>query len=167
MSKEKVLTATKSAGYVALILIAGWILLLALQVMRWSGIIDVNIGGGSNIKAIAWNADSTVLMIQYIELAGYVISSVIMIGMSFLFIRKCLSKLKMGKIFSSRNVGYLWGMTITDLFFELFTTNCNILFGVREIQVNSDIIVSPLFFLVITLLYQLAVYASEENDLTI
>jgi hypothetical protein len=45
--------------------------------------------------------------------------------------------------------------------------NINILFGLREIQFGSEMIISPLLFLIMTLMYEVAVSITEENELII
>ena len=70
-------------------------------------------------------------------------------------------------IFNRQHTKLVWGITIADFFFEFFSLNIEILFGLREIQFSSGMIISPLLFLVMTLMYEMAVSVTEENELTI
>jgi len=79
----------------------------------------------------------------------------------------CLGKLDIKKIFNRQHAKFLWGITIADFFFEFFSLNIEILFGLREIRFSSGMIISPLLFLVMTLMYEVAVSVTEENELTI
>ncbi len=155
------------ACYVVLLILSGWLLLVLLQVLRWTGVIDINIGADSQIHQAAWSEEGKVLVIQYIELLGYLVSSLLMIAKSSQLMILCIKGIKYKKIFTRKNVRLLWGLTSVSLFFELFSSNIPILFGDREIQFGSNLIISPLIFLVITLLYDAAVSVSEENELTI
>ncbi len=157
----------KRACYVVLVVLAGWFLLVLLQFLRWAGVIDFNIGADSQIHQVAWSEEGKVLVIQYIEMFGYLISSLLMIFNSSRLIVLCLKGIKFRKIFTRKNAKLLWNITFVSSFFELFSSNIPILFGDREIHFGSNLIVSPLIFLVITLLYDAAVSVSEENELTI
>jgi hypothetical protein len=79
----------------------------------------------------------------------------------------CLGKLDIKRIFNQHNIKLLWGITLADFFFEFFSLNIDILFGLREIQFSSGTIISPLLFLIMTLMYEVAVSVTEENELTI
>ncbi|GAB6982041.1 hypothetical protein [Prevotella dentasini] len=167
MTKECTLKTIKATCYMALAVLAGWAVLITLQLLRWSEIISFDFGGGAFICALRWNIEQGVRTIQWIELVGYLLSSVAMIIFLLVLVSSCLRNLMVEQIFSRTNVCYLWGLTFSDFFFNLFSSNIGILFGVREISFGSGMVISPLIFLVITLLYQVAVYVSEENNLTI
>lgn len=163
-NRNKMITRT---CYVVLLVLAGWFLLVFLQFLRWTGVFGFNIGADSQIHQVVWSEERKVLVIQYIEMFGYLISSLLMILISSRLIVLCLKGIKYRKIFTRKNAKFLWIITFVSFFFELFSSNLSILFGDREIHFGSNLIVSPLIFLVITLLYDAAVSVSEENELTI
>ncbi|MDY6266755.1 MAG: hypothetical protein SPM31_06470 [Prevotella sp.] len=155
------------ACYVVLLVLTGWLFLLVLQFLRWTGVIDINIGADSQIHQVSWSEEGRVLAIQYIEMSGYLLSSLLMIAIASRLIVFCLRGIKFRKLFTRKSAKLLWNITFVSFFFELFSSNLSILFGDREIHFGSNLIVSPLIFLVITLLYDVAVNVSEENELTI
>ncbi|SFG76175.1 hypothetical protein [Prevotella sp. KH2C16] len=163
-SKEKLINIVCR---MVLIFLAGWFLLFLVQLMRWTNAIDITIGLGTQIRPIAWSSVNKVLTIQWVELIGYSLSTVILIFLSSRFIITCLGKLDIKRLFNRHNTKLLWGITITDFFFEFFSLNIEILFGLREIQISSEMIISPLLFLIMTLMYEVAVSITEENELTI
>lgn len=164
MNRNEMITRACKA---VLVVLACWLMLVLLQCLRWTGIINLNIGAGAQVQPAIWSAETKVLTIQYIELVGYLLSSLFMIGMSGSLMLRCINDLKRKKIFNRQNARRLWMITVGSFFFELFSSNLFILFGVREIQFGSNLLVTPLMFLVITLLYDAAVSVSEENELTI
>ncbi|OYP55259.1 hypothetical protein CIK91_07005 [Segatella bryantii] len=153
--------------YAVLVVLTGWFILVLLQFLRWTGVITMNFGADSQIHQATWSTEGKVLMIQYIELLGYLLSSLLMITSSFRLMILCLQGINSKKIFTRKNAKLLWVITFVSFFFTLFYTNIPILFGNREIQFGSNLIVSPLTFLIMTLLYESAVSISEENELTI
>ena len=167
MTKNNMLSAIRMASFAALAFLLGWAVLLFMQALRWAGLIDVTMGGGAYLFSITWFDDSLGRTLQCIELVGYFASSIAFIALLATFILRGLSTLKASKVFSARNVRCLWAITVVAFFFKLFATNCPLLFGLRSIEFSDEMVVSPLMFLIITLMYQLAVYASEENELTI
>jgi len=150
-----------------LIFLAGWFLLFLFQLLRWTHAIHINVGLGTQIRPIAWSSVPKVLTIQWVELICYSLSTIILISFSSKFMISCLGKLYIKKIFNRQHAKFLWGITIADFFFEFFSLNIEILFGLREIQFSSGMIISPLLFLVMTLMYEVAVSVTEENELTI
>jgi hypothetical protein len=150
-----------------LIFLAGWLLLFFLQLLCWTNVININIGLGTQIRPIAWSYFYKVRMIQWVELICYSLSTITLISFSSKFMINILGKLDVKKIFNRHNTNLLWGITIADFFFEFFSLNINILFGLREIQFSSGIIISPLLFLIMTLMYEVAVSVTEESELTI
>lgn len=150
-----------------LIFLTGWFLLFLFQLLRWTNTININVGLGTQIRPIAWSSVNKVLIIQWVELICYSLSTIILISLSSKFMINCLGKLDIKRIFNQYNTKLLWGITIADFFFEFFSLNIEILFGLREIKFSSGIIISPLLFLIMTLMYEVAVSVTEENELTI
>ena len=163
-SKEKMINIVCR---MVLVFLAGWLLLFLVQLLRWTNLIDVNIGLGTKICPMAWSTVNKVHAIQWVELLGYSLSTIILIFLSSKFIITCLGKLDIKRLFNRQNTKLLWGITIADFFFKFFSLNINILFGLREIQFGSEMIISPLLFLIMTLMYEVAVSITEENELTI
>ena len=163
-SKEKMINIVCRT---VLVFLAGWLLLFLVQLLRWTNFIDVNIGLGTKIRPIAWSTVNKVHAIQWVELLGYSLSTIILIFLSSKFIITSLGKLDIKRLFNRQNTKLLWGITIADFFFKFFSLNINILFGLREIQFGSEMIISPLLFLIMTLMYEVAVSITEENELTI
>ena len=97
----------------------------------------------------------------------YSLSTIILIFLSSKFIITSLGKLDIKRLFNRQNTKLLWGITIADFFFKFFSLNINILFGLREIQFGSEMIISPLLFFIMTLMYEVAVSITEENELII
>lgn len=56
---------------------------MLLQTLRWTGVIDLNIGAGSQIQQATWSHETKVIVIQSIEIVGYVVTSLLMITLSF------------------------------------------------------------------------------------
>ena len=152
-SREKVISIVCR---MVLIFLAGWFLLFLFQLLRWTNAIHINIGLGTQIRPIQW-----------VELICYSLSTIILISLSTKFMISCLGKLDIKKIFNRQHAKFLWGITIADFFFEFFSLNIEILFGLREIQFSSGMVISPLLFLIMTLMYEVAVSVTEENELTI
>lgn len=120
------------ACYVVLAVLAGWLVLVLLQFLRWTGVIDLNIEADSQIHQAAWSQEGKVLVIQCIELFGYLISSLLMIAISSRLMILCIKGIKLKKIFTRKNVRLLWGITFVSLFFELFSSNISILLGIGK-----------------------------------
>jgi hypothetical protein len=163
-SKEKMINIVCR---MVLIILVGWFLLFLFQLLRWTNSINVNVDLGTQIRPIAWSSVKKVLTIQWVELIGYSLSTIILIFLSSKFMTNCLGKLDIKRIFNQHNIKLLWGITLADFFFEFFSLNIDILFGLREIQFSSGTIISPLLFLIMTLMYEVAVSVTEENELTI
>ncbi len=163
-SKEKMINIICR---MVLIFLAGWLLLFLVQLLRWTNVIDVNIGLGTQIRPIAWSSVNKVHTIQWAELVGYSLSTIILISLSSRFITTCFGKLDIKRLFNRHNTKLLWGITISDFFFDFFSLNIDILFGLREIQFSSGMIISPLLFLIMTVMYEVAVSITEESELTI
>lgn len=49
------------ACYVVLLVLTGWLFLLVLQFLRWTGVIDINIGADSQIHQVSWSEEEECL----------------------------------------------------------------------------------------------------------
>lgn len=163
-NKKKILTG---ACYAVLVILAGWAVLVLLQLLRWTDLIDINIGLGSQIGRLAWASDLKALTIQRVEIIGYMASSLVLIALAFILVVNCMKGIKSKRLFSHKSTITLWAITCVSFFFELFSSNLSILFGSRQISFGSNLIVTPLILLLFTLLYDTAVSIAAENELTI
>lgn len=163
-NKRKMLTG---ACYAVLVVLTGWTVLVLLQALRWTDVIDINIGMGSQIGQLTWASDLKALTIQRVELIGYMASSLVLIALSFILVVNCMRGMHSKRLFSHKGAITLWAITCASFFFELFSSNLSILFGSRQINFDSNLIVTPLILLLFTLLYDTAVSVADENELTI
>ena len=116
-SKEKMINIVCR---MVLVFLAGWLLLFLVQLLRWTNLIDVNIGLGTKICPMAWSTVNKVHVIQWVELLGYSLSTIILIFLSSKFIITSLGKLDIKRLFNRQNTKLLWGITIADFFFKFF-----------------------------------------------
>ena len=163
---KKILKSSKAICLLALIPWGLWALIIILRLMRFAELINFNVYLGIDIAPIAWYDDEAIIA-QYIELTGYVITNIMMIGMVFLFIYKSLKGMDVNEVFSRGNVMLLYGMAAVSFFYELFTSNRGILYGSRELVLDTAPFTTPLILLVVAVFYRLALHAYEENRLTI
>lgn len=84
-----------------------------------------------------------------------------------MFIIKSLKGMDINEVFSRGNVRLLYLMAAVSFFYELFMANRGILYGSREVILDSDPFTTPLILLVVAMFYRLALHAYEENRLTI
>lgn len=163
---SKILKSSKAICILALIPWGLWTLIIILRFLRFAGLINFNVYLGIDIAPIAWYDDEAIIA-QYIELAGYSITNVAMISMVFMFIFKSIKGMNVNEVFSRSNVRLLYGMAAVSFFYELFTANRGILYGSREVMLDTDPFITPLIWLVVAVFYRLALHAYEENRLTI
>lgn len=163
---KKILKSSKAICLVALGFWGLWALIILFRLLRFAGIINFNLYLGFDIAPIVWFDDEAIIM-QWIELAGYVITNVAMVSLVFLFIYKSLKGMKKNEVFTRGNVLLLYLMAAVSFFYELFITNRGIIYGKREIVLDSDPFTTTLIILVVAVFYKLALNAYEENRLTI
>ncbi|MBQ0085896.1 MAG: hypothetical protein KBS65_06630 [Prevotella sp.] len=164
--EDKILKRSKTVCYLALVFWGIWALLIIMRLLRFMGIINFNIYLGIDIAPIVWFDDEAIIA-QWIELTGYVITNITMICLVFLFIYKSLKGIKANEVFTHINVRILYLMTATSFFYELFKANRSILYGNREVLLDSDPFTTTLIILIVAVFYKLALCAYEENRLTI
>lgn len=163
---KKILKTSKTICFVALGFWAMWALIILFRLLRFAGIINFNLYLGFDIAPIVWFDDEAILA-QWIELAGYVLTNIAMICLVFLFIYKSIKGMKINEVFTHVNVRLLYLMAIVSFFYELFMANRGILYGQRQVVLDSDPFTTTLIILVVAVFYKLALNAYEENRLTI
>ena len=84
-----------------------------------------------------------------------------------MFIYKSLKGMDMNEVFTRGNVRLLYVMAAVSFFYELFMANRGILYGSREVVLDTAPFTTPLVVLVVAMFYRLALHAYEENRLTI
>ena len=159
--------ASKTACTIGMTLWTLWAIVFILRLLRFANIISFNCGLGIDIAPIVWIDDPEVVPVQWVELLGYIISNVLMLTLTFIFLYKSLNGVSTNSIFNSTNAGLLNALVCVSFFYELFDDNRLIIFGERALVLTSDIFVVPLCILVISIFYKLALNAYEENHLTI
>lgn len=163
---NKILKSSKLVCFLALIPWGLWTLVIILRLLRFAGLINFNVYLGIDIAPIVWYDDEAIVA-QYIELAGYAITNIVMISMVFMFIYKSLKGMDVNEVFTRGNVRLLYVMAAVSFFYELFMANRGILYGSREVVLDTDPFTTPLVVLVVAMFYRLALHAYEENSLTI
>lgn len=170
MRKNSILKGIKGICYFLLAVMFFWSVIVVLQVLAWTGIcnikIDVNFQG-AYVGSVAWFQDTKGLVVQLVVTIGYCLVSIVLIYEISIFLLSCLKNISAGRIFSRKNIFRLWIITITNFFNNVFSANLPVLTGSRELTYSSSMVVSLINMLFITLLYSVAVIASEENELTI
>lgn len=145
-----------------------WSIGIVLAFLTYTNLIEVELIG-FNIVPLRWIEDSSsvAFVVQWIEMIGYLLSSVIMITILLIFITKLLKGFKSDQVFTRSNMQLLYVLAAASFFFELFQMNKHIISGVRQIVFTSDMFIMPTLVLFVAMLYNLAVKAAEENKLTI
>lgn len=163
---NKILKSSKLVCLLTLIPWGLWTLVVILRFLRFAGLVNFNVYLGIDIAPIVWYNDEAIIA-QYIELVGYAITNVVMISIVFMFIIKSIKGMDVNEVFTRGNVRLLYLMVAVSFFYELFMANRGILYGSREIILDSDPFTTPLILLVVAVFYRLALHAYEENRLTI
>lgn len=170
MRKKSILKGIRGICYFLLAAVFCWAVIVVLQVLTWTGITDIttNINfQGAYLGPVSWFTDAKGLTIQLVVAIGYCLATVVLLYEVTVFLLSCLKNISMGRIFSRKNVSRLWIMTIANFLNDIFSANLPVLAGFRELSYSSNMIMSLINMLLITLLYSVAVIASEENELTI
>lgn len=166
--EKSVIKSSKMACNLALALWSICTLVFVLRLMRYLGIITVNVYLGIDIAPIAWYPDDPEAQIaQWIELFGYVITTTILLIMTFLLIISTRKGIKSNRVFTHSNAKallYLSGVVFLNI---LFTDNIGIIYGSRSVCLTSNPFVYSLVILIVAMLYKMAVSITDENNLTI
>lgn len=166
--EKSVIKSSKMACNLALALWSICTLVFVLRLMRYLGIITVNVYLGIDIAPIAWYPDDPEAQIaQWIELFGYVITTTILLIMTFMLIISTRKGIKSNRVFTHSNAKallYLSGVVFLNI---LFTDNISIIYGSRSVCLTSNPFVYSLVILIVAMLYKMAVSITDENHLTI
>ena len=149
-------------GFVAI-----WAVVMLLRVLAICGLLDFEVGLGIDIAPAVWFNDPEVDFVQWIEIFGYVATSVLMIWLLARILLTVIDGLKNGNVFSRSNVYRLYALALVSLFYELFDDNRSIIYGLREVVLNTGVFTTPVIICCAALIYAIAVSTAEENSLTI
>lgn len=144
-----------------------WALVFVLRVLRYCGIISFNIYMGIDVVPVTWVDDAGQQVAQWIELVGYVLTSALVLWLSFLFIRRTMTGLTSGEVFTRSNVRALKWMVPLVFFNVFFTDNLLIIYGQMQLYIGATPFVASMLTLIVAMLYSLAYSTQEENRLTI
>ena len=164
--ENSVIKSTKAACNLALILWSLYALLFLLRVLRYCGIISFNVYLGIDIAPIEWFSDEAQIA-QWIELIGYIFSTILMLFLTIRLILSTRRGIKSNEIFTKSNAKSLMWLSAIVFFHLLFAENLSIIYGFRELFINTTPFVCCLITLIVAMLYKMAVSVSEENRLTV
>lgn len=160
--------SSRLACNLALFLWGLYAAVFALRLMRYAGIISFNVYLGIDIAPIAWYEDDQEAQIaQWIELWGYVVTTFLTLYLTLWFIISTHKGIATNNVFTCSNVKALMWLSGIMFFHNIFTDNIGIIYGAREVCLNSTPFINSLIVLIVALLYKMAVNVSEENKLTI
>lgn len=166
--ENSLIKSSKLACNLALALWSACTLVFALRLMRYLGIITVNVYLGIDIAPIEWYPDDPEAQIaQWIELLGYIITTIIVLFLTLNLIVRTHKGIKVNKVFSHSNANALMCLSGIVFFNILFTDNIGIIYGSRSVCLTSNPFVYSLIVLIVAMLYKMAVSISDENELTI
>lgn len=165
--EKRVFKSSKWACTLALVLWSLFALVYVLRLLRYCDLISFSIYCGFDIAPIAWEDESALVAMQWVELIGYAVTTFCLLCLSLRLILMTRRGLVSGKVFMARNAHILI-MLVPVVFFQvLFDDNLAILYGSRQLYIGSTPFTSSLVTLIVAMLYRLAVIESEENSLTI
>lgn len=166
--KNSVVKSSKMACNLGLALWSICTLVFVLRLMRYLGIITVNVYLGIDIAPIAWYPDDPEAQIaQWIELVGYILTTTIVLFLTLNLIIRTRMGIKVNRVFSHSNAKALMCLSGIVFFNILFTDNLGIIYGSRSMCITSNPFVYSLVVLIVAMLYKMAVSISDENELTI
>ena len=152
---------------VLLVFVAIWAVVMLFRVLAICGLLNFEVGLGIDIAPAVWFNDPEVDFIQWIEIAGYILTNVLMIWLLASILITAIKGLNSGNVFSRKNVCRLYALATVSLFYELFDDNRGIIYGSRELVLNTGVFTSPVILFCVALIYAIAVSTAEENSLTI
>lgn len=152
---------------VLLVFVAIWAVVMLFRVLAICGLLNFEVGLGIDIAPAVWFNDPEVDFIQWIEIAGYILTNVLMIWLLASILITAIKGLNSGNVFSRKNVCRLYALATVSLFYELFDDNRGIIYGAREMVLNTGVFTTPVIQCCVALIYAIAVSTAEENSLTI
>ena len=150
-----------------LVFVAIWAVVMLFRVLAICGLLNFEVGLGIDIAPAVWFNDPEVDFIQWIEIAGYILTNVLMIWLLASILITAIKGLNSGNVFSRKNVCRLYALATVSLFYELFDDNRGIIYGAREMVLNTGVFTTPVIICCAALIYAIAVSTAEENSLTI
>lgn len=150
-----------------LVFVAIWAVVMLFRVLAICGLLNFEVGLGIDIAPAVWFNDPEVDFIQWIEIAGYILTNVLMIWLLMSILITAIKGLNSGNVFSRKNVCRLYALATVSLFYELFDDNRGIIYGAREMVLNTGVFTTPVILCCVALIYAIAVSTAEENSLTI
>lgn len=166
--EKSVIKSSKRACSLAICLWSLYALVFVLRIMRYAGIISFNIYMGIDIAPIAWyENDPDAQIAQWIELIGYILTTVSVLYLVLRFILATRSGIAANKVFTRSNTRLLMWLAGILFLHILFTDNIGIIYGSHQVCINASPFISSLVVLIVAMLYKMAVSVAEENNLTI
>ena len=150
-----------------LVFVAIWAVVMLFRVLAICGLLNFEVGLGIDIAPAVWFNDPEVDFIQWIEIAGYILTNMLMIWLLASILITAIKGLNSGNVFSRKNVCRLYALATVSLFYELFDDNRGIIYGAREMVFNTGVFTTPVILCCVALIYAIAVSTAEENSLTI
>lgn len=166
--EKSVIKSSKWACSLALVLWSLYALVFVLRILRYTGIITFNVYMGIDIAPIAWYQDDPEAQImQWIELFGYVLTTIAVLCITLRFIIATRSGIVTSRVFTRSNTRRLMWLAGILFFHILFTDNIGIIYGSRQLIINATPFISSMVVLIVAMLYKMAVSVTDENCLTI
>lgn len=161
------LKATNVACMLAMGLWSIHALIFALRLMRYAGVITFNVYMGIDIAPIKWYEDQEAQLAQWIELVGYIATTIAVLYLTLRLIITTRRGLAASQLFTRSNARLLMWLAGIVFFNIFFTDNIGIIYGSKQVLIRSAAFVSSFAILIAAMLYRIAVSVAEENDLTI
>lgn len=165
--EKSVVKSSKRACSLAIGLWSLYALVFVLRLLRYAGIITFNVYLGIDIAPIEWYDDQEAQVMQWVELAGYVLTTTVVLALTLRFIIATRRGILTSKVFTPHNACLLMWLSGVLFIHILFTDNLGIIYGSRQLYLGATPFISSLVVLIVAMLYKMAVSVSEENRLTI
>lgn len=119
-----------------------------------------------NLGNVRWTPDHSGW--QWTVLISQLVFLCMLVATVMTFIVKTLKGLRNGSIFVRSNSHVIFTTAVVFFIYSLFDSTSHSAFkGEYVWSLNTEMLIYPLLIVIVSLLYRLAVEASEENDLTI
>ena len=112
-----------------------------------------------------WN--ESILGYQILLLSGRTLLGIVTNVLAMLFMLHSIKLMKCGEFFSKRNANIIWWSAPIYFLYSFCSDNMPIVYGLRNIVINSDSLFIPLLLIGIAMIYSTGVRLSEENRLTV
>lgn len=165
--EKTVIKSSKLACTLAMVLWSLHALVFVLRLMRYAGVISFNVYMGIDIAPIKWYDDQEAQLAQWIELVGYIVTTIAVLYLTLRLIITTRRGLAARQLFTRSNARLLMWLVGIVFFNIFFTDNIGIIYGSKQVIIRSAAFVSSFAILTAAMLYRIAVSVAEENDLTI